>query len=154
MNQKPWIGLIHIDIFKYTVAVYLSDEDRIEGLKEFNVSNPIPLDTPYFGAVTCDMADDEILVLSILFSPEGQDTISTWVHEAVHITDIMLDHLGFPGSVDNTEIRAYLTQYVFEEISRILDSHHADQKAARKASRKSSRKKYNKKNQERLAKAA
>lgn len=134
MNQKPWIGLIQLDIFKHTVAVYLTDESRIEGLKEFNVPNAPPLDVEVYGAVTCDVSEDGVLVLSLLLPPEGQSQISTWVHEAVHITDILLDHLGFPGSIDNTEIRAYMTQHVFEQIDFIL--HNTVSKKALKKGKK------------------
>lgn len=128
MSQQPWIGVISLDLLKQHVAVYVTDEDRMEGLRSLGVSNPPPVDVPIHGAVTIDTNDEGILVVSLLLEPTGQQDISTWVHESVHVTDIILDYLGFPGSIDNTEIRAYTTQYVFEQIGGILDSHLASLK--------------------------
>lgn len=136
MNQQPWIGVISLDLLKQHVAVYLTDEDRMEGLRSMGVSNPPPIDGPIHGAVTIDTSDEGVLVVSLLLEPTGQQDMSTWVHESVHITDIILDYLGFPGSLDNTEIRAYTTQYVFEQIGHILDNHLVAVRKARKRAKK------------------
>ena len=90
MNQKPWIGIISLDIFKQHIAVYLSDEARLAGLQALNVVEPAPLDMDVHGAVTVDQTNQGALVLSLLLEPTGQKEPSTWVHEAVHITAISL----------------------------------------------------------------
>jgi len=39
--------------------------------------------------------------------------ISTLCHECVHIVDWILSNKGIPISAENSEVRAYLTDYVF-----------------------------------------
>lgn len=136
MNQQPWIGVISLDIFKQHIAVYLTDEARLAGLQLMNVEDPVPLDMDVYGAVTVDHTNQGALVLSLLLEPTGQKDPSTWVHEAVHITDLVLDFLGFPGTIDNTEVRAYTTQHIFEQISTIMTDHQAAVRKARKRAKK------------------
>lgn len=38
------------------------------------------------------------------------------VHEASHMTDMIFDFCTIPGGYDNTEVRAYLTQHIFNEV--------------------------------------
>lgn len=39
----------------------------------------------------------------------------TLVHECVHMAQYILDYKGIPTDVDNTEVVAYLTDYLFKE---------------------------------------
>lgn len=44
----------------------------------------------------------------------------TLVHELAHLADMILDEKGIPNTTENTEIRAYLIERLFEESCKAL----------------------------------
>jgi hypothetical protein len=41
-------------------------------------------------------------------------------HESCHMADFILSDRGVPLSLDNTEVRAYLTDFIFSEVCRLV----------------------------------
>lgn len=46
-------------------------------------------------------------------------SMATLVHEVSHTVDWLLDRYGIPNNLENTELRAYLTDYIFSEAMRL-----------------------------------
>jgi hypothetical protein len=47
-------------------------------------------------------------------------TKATWAHECVHIADFVMNRLGVPMGVRNTEIRAYLVAHLFAGLEELM----------------------------------
>jgi hypothetical protein len=47
-------------------------------------------------------------------------TKATWAHECVHIADFVMNRLGIPMGVRNTEIRAYLVARLFAGLEEMM----------------------------------
>jgi len=44
----------------------------------------------------------------------------TWAHEAVHLADFIMDSLGLPTDLSNTEVRAYMVGHIVSQIHTIM----------------------------------
>lgn len=51
-----------------------------------------------------------------LFLPDDAEP-GLIVHECSHAVDLILDHHGVPLNVENTEVRAYMLQRLFEDVT-------------------------------------
>jgi hypothetical protein len=59
-----------------------------------------------------------------------QTNLGTVVHEALHVSMYILDYVGAAPSVDNQEVLAYLTQYIFEKYCEMFLEMEMDKKIA------------------------
>lgn len=124
------IGCIDIDVFHTYVPIFLSDNDRLRSLASYGISAS-PIDGAHMGAVTEDFDSQGGSCLSLILTPAGALKRSTWVHEAVHIADLMMERMGMPSTIENTETRAYIVGFVYDQIDEILAAHRQKQKKAR-----------------------
>lgn len=117
-SKDRWIGLIRIDIFRQTVPVFISTEDHIAEAQARGFSTVEP-EGPYEAMACCDVDSNGVKHFALVIPP--QVFPATWVHEAVHIADYIMDYVGIPSDTSNTEVRAYLTGYIFERLEVIFD---------------------------------
>ena len=115
---------ISVDIFGVTILCLTS----IKQMREFEKHNREIIDAP--NACTLQMdemlgvwdrsrgasirmnVDDETFYIMML---KDKNHV-TAAHEAVHMSGQILDVKGVPISMDNDEVRAYLTGYIFESL--------------------------------------
>ncbi len=117
-SKDRWIGLIRIDIFRQTVPVFISFEDHVAEALAKGV-NTVEAEGPYEAFACCDVDSQGGKHFALVIPPEASP--ATWVHEAVHIADFIMDYVGIPCDMSNTEVRAYLTGYIFERLEVIFD---------------------------------
>lgn len=106
MIIRKGVKIINIDMLKIEVAFINSRKKYIQfcadnGLDDSQVNINAGLaeivtvnNLPYF-------------VISVF-----EKNIPLLVHECCHMADFILQHKGIPVTVENTEIRAYLTEYL------------------------------------------
>ena len=111
------IGIIPLDVFCLNVAVFADDESRCAALREegCDVSEH---DEDCLASAHIDTAGDGSTRLSMVVKPVAAK--ATWAHECVHIADFVMNRLGIPMGVRNTEIRAYLVGHVFAGLEEIM----------------------------------
>ncbi len=111
------IGVIDLAVFNLDVAVFASDEDRVAALRDegCDVSEH---DIAALASSHMDVAGDGSPRLSMVIKPVA--TTATWAHECVHIADFVMDRLGVPMGVENTEIRGYLVGHLFASLEEML----------------------------------
>ena len=51
--------------------------------------------------------------------PVGSNS-NTWVHEASHLVDFVIDYLGLDPGVEGTETRAYMLGHIYSSIEEIM----------------------------------
>jgi hypothetical protein len=114
-------GLISIELFSLEAPLYVSETIRVEALKYmgYDIEH---VKHPMNGCVGVDYCKENIPLFSMTITPGS--TISTWAHEAVHLADLLMDSRGVPTDVSNTEVRAYLTGYIVEQIAFIMDKYY------------------------------
>lgn len=61
-------------------------------------------------------ADKEGVHWFSLYLPKAA-AAGTIVHECSHVVDFVLDHHGVPLNAENTEIRAYMLERLFEDVA-------------------------------------
>jgi len=111
------IGIINLDIFHLIVAVFISDEDRCKDMERFGFQ-PEPETRSFRGLAVQSYDDQGHCFHAIVITPDGDD--STITHEASHIVDFLFDHLGIPGDMGSTELRAYLSSYLIERTRQMV----------------------------------
>jgi hypothetical protein len=100
------------------------------------------------GAVV-PMADQNGVVFHMMYlGPELEE--STLFHEALHVTHFMLEAVGVPLGIENTELICYTQEYVVREVSKEVDLRlnqmlKAQEKALAKLEEKPKKKKRGKK---------
>jgi hypothetical protein len=111
------IGIIPLDVFNLDVAVFADDAARCAALREegCDVSEH---DEDCLASAHIDTAGDGSTRLSMVIKPVAAK--ATWAHECVHIADFVMNRLGIPMGVENTEIRAYLTGHLFAGLEGLL----------------------------------
>ena len=111
------IGIIPLDVFCLNVAVFADDESRCAALREegCDVSGH---DQDCLASAHIDTAGDGSTRLSMVIKPVT--TKATWAHECVHIADFVMNRLGVPMGVRNTEIRAYLVAHLFAGLEEMM----------------------------------
>jgi hypothetical protein len=58
---------------------------------------------------------------STIVIPSNQP--ATVVHECVHLKDCIWNYIGQIPKADNDEVDAYLVEYLFTEVSKVIDKH-------------------------------
>lgn len=103
--------LLRIDWLKQTIAIYLS----LDALHE-DVATEIDKGVP--AAAGFAARDDGQALFWMYFDKKPR--LNSIVHEAVHIVDFVLERVGIPISVEVTEVRAYLTEWLVSELCQRL----------------------------------
>ena len=115
-------GVIYLEMFSLMVPLYTCDRTRIDAMN-FMGFDLEQSDRDLLGCVAMHADDDTGSVMfSLTIDPEA--TLSTWAHEAVHLADLLMEDRGIPTDASNTEVRAYITGYVVDQISEIMDGYH------------------------------
>ena len=68
------------------------------------------------GAVCMEMVDG----VPYIFMMINEKRHRVVVHESVHCASLVMNQKGIPMSIDNDEVMAYLTDYIFSEVCRIV----------------------------------
>lgn len=111
------IGVIDLAVFNLNVAVFGSNEDRVAALRDegCDVSGH---DVACLASAHMDVVGDGSIRLSLVIKPVA--TKATWAHECVHIADFVMDRLGIPMGVENTEVRGYLVGHLFASLDEMM----------------------------------
>ena len=112
--DKRMAAYIPIDVYSLGVAVFRNEKRRAavlrdQGCDDIADGNPAALASAYR-----DYANDGTVRLSMVL--KRGTTRATWAHECVHIADFVMDHVGIPLGIDNTEVRAYLVGHLFAHL--------------------------------------
>ena len=107
---------VYIDMLKVSVLIVSSKKQYTFLIKNNNIGgNILPWESS--NGITyqwcIDGADYFVIVLQ-------QTTLRTIVHECVHMAQYILDNKGIGTGIDNTETLAYLVDYLFSEVVKVL----------------------------------
>lgn len=115
-------GVIHVDVYSVDVTVFTSEQDRVSRLAELGI------DVEYYHEAEAAFAHAHLdrsaagePRFTMVIKPDA--TIPTWAHECSHMADFILDTLGIPLTIENTEVRAYLVGYLMDSL---LTMHEVD----------------------------
>lgn len=126
-KNDRWLDVIIIDVFSMQIPVFLNQEDKNHTLASRGFTS-FQLHSPIHGAACRDYCDDGSSLISLIIPPNSEP--STWAHEAVHVADFIMDTLGMDMELGNTETRAYITGYVFNRVSEIMEDYHGQEEKA------------------------
>jgi hypothetical protein len=121
-NSELHIGLIHVDMLGITVPVFDCLKQMQDGLFErgYTFEGDI-LDGPACDGMVVQMtAPNGNSGWAVYLEPDTSNGI--WVHEASHLTYYIFNLLGVPAGCESTEFRAYLTQWIYEQLHEIVVS--------------------------------
>jgi len=113
------IGIISLDIFNLEVAVFDNEDERLERLAEEGCEDLTRHAVAAIASAHLDATAEGSPRLSMVIKPHA--TKATWAHECVHIADFVMDHLGLPSGVENTEIRAYMVGHLFSGLEDMME---------------------------------
>ena len=116
-KRKPMADAV-FDVlpFKAKVALFHDLDEMVRyHEKTLGIADHGLLDVASDGLATIQRAADGTCYFS-LFLPAGTGA-GTIVHECSHAVDLLLDHHGVPLTVDNTEVRAYMLERLFEDVT-------------------------------------
>lgn len=99
------IGAFEIDVFKHGVEVYIGE---------------LPDDVHKAARAYCELLIDERLIKLYLLSKDEYDFYI--LHECVHAADFILNNIGanMDTKPECSEIRAYLTEYIYCKVGKVL----------------------------------
>lgn len=111
------IGKFEIDVFKHGVEIYVGD---------------LPDECPASARAYCELLIDERLVKLYLLSKDEYDFYV--MHECIHAADFILHNIGanMDSKPDNSEVRAYLTEYIYCKVGCVLGRIKQDKKNKQK----------------------
>lgn len=118
--KKTWAHLIDISLYKSHIPIFLTNESFTTFCKDVGLFFS-GIDGQWEAFAYRGEATDGCHHLALVIPTDS--TPDTWAHEAVHITDFVMEYAGIPSSFENTEVRAYLTGFIFREISKTLNKH-------------------------------
>ena len=119
--MKKLYRVFNVPIFPANIYICLDEAGFRQLLKDKNVSQKI--DYLEGGAMaevhSTPTADGRTLISLIIDLSAIDDLDATLVHESVHLVYRIFEYMNeeTPGE----EIRAYLTEYIFKEVRKILD---------------------------------
>jgi hypothetical protein len=114
--------VIDLDVFDVQVAVYTDAAQRRDSLEAVGVkADEYPAGS--WATAHKDIGQDGVAWFSMVIKPEASR--ATWAHECVHIADFVMDHLGMPTGVKNTEVRGYIVGHLFASLDAKLPEDYA-----------------------------
>lgn len=118
MSKKPKADAVVVVMpFNASVALF---EDRNELIRYHSERLGIELDLKPSGYGSAHENEDaKGVVWWSMYIPKKAN-LPTIVHECSHIVDFMMDTHGVPINMENTEIRAYMLGYLFQDVCEAL----------------------------------
>jgi len=113
-TMKPKkVGAFEIDVFKHGVEVYVGD---------------LPDECSKTARAYCTLFIDERLVKIYLLSKDEYEFYI--MHECIHAADFILNNIGanLDTKPDDSEVRAYLAEYIYCKVGCILGKIKLDKK--------------------------
>lgn len=107
-------GQIELDVFEIEIDVFRS-------LGEFSGWLESKGAEPHSGASygqAAHVLDSEGVSWFAIFIADDAP-LKTYVHEAVHLADWVMENAGIPCTAENTEVRAYLTAHIFDGLEKV-----------------------------------
>lgn len=119
--RKKLYFVLKVPIFPANIYVCLDEQAFRQMLKDKNIPQKIEyLEGGAMAEVHSTQTTDGRTVISLVLDLSAIDDLdSTLVHESVHLVYRIFEYINeeTPGE----EIRAYLTEYIFREVKKILD---------------------------------
>lgn len=106
---------LNLDMFDMHIPVFTSDKKRVRYMERKGCI-PEPIQAKFRGAVPIDYDSDGTPMLSMILPKDAK--ISTWAHECTHVADLVMDYLGIPTGVKNTEVRAYIVSHLMDQLEK------------------------------------
>lgn len=107
-------GVIAIDLFSIDVAIFRSEKARHKVLRKQGCDDLDRHSDAALASAHRDFTASGQVRFSMVIKPEA--SLGTWAHECSHMADFILDHFHIPLGIENTEIRAYLIGYLFDNL--------------------------------------
>lgn len=100
--------IIKVPIYDYKITIIVSDtfEEANKLYPEMHQCNACVLESP---------------TESVIVIPPNQ--LGTLAHECVHLKNNIWTYIGYKPTSDNDEVDAYLIQYLFNEVYKVVDKH-------------------------------
>ena len=100
--------IIKVPIYDYKITIIVSDtfEEANKLYPEMHQCNACVLGSP---------------TESVIVIPPNQ--LGTLAHECVHLKNNIWTYIGYKPTSDNDEVDAYLIQYLFNEVYKVVDKH-------------------------------
>lgn len=118
--ERVVAGEIHIDMLRICIPLFLTEEDCDEFLKSQGIE-PATLDTKVRGFAGFASCPDGAILYYLMLPLETKPR--TWVHEASHLVDFIMHHLGMETDLTGTEVRAYMIDHIFASIEDIMSQY-------------------------------
>jgi len=116
--SKRVAGWIFIDMFRISIPIFLTNKHCVDVL-EYEGIETLPDYTHRVDGYAGWGQNKDGSRLHYVMLPQDSTT-NTWVYEASHLTDFIIDFLGLDPSIDGTETRAYLLGHIFSSIEDIM----------------------------------
>lgn len=116
--SKRVAGWIILDMFRIAIPIFLTNKHCIEVL-EYEGIDIVPDDGKVVQGYAGWGTDAEGVRLHYVMLPADSNT-NTWVHEASHLVDFIIDFLGLDPTIDGTETRAYMLGHIYSSIEEIM----------------------------------
>lgn len=118
-RKKRHIGIVSIDMLSISFPVFLTVQDALDDLiaHGFNIDPDDHNHDVYGSFMEVDSATQGTTYVMVITKDAP---VSTWAHEASHAVDFIMERLGMPPDVSNTETRAYMLGHIVEEIQNII----------------------------------
>lgn len=103
-NEMKRIGKFEIDVFKHGVELYIG----------------LPPEAQTTTEAYCELIDGEQLIK--IYLKDKNAYVGYIMHECVHAADFILNNIGanMGTDPDQSEIRAYLTEYIYCKVGWVL----------------------------------
>lgn len=100
--------IIKVPIYDYKVTIIVSDtfEEANKLYPEMHQCNACVLESP---------------TESVIVIPPNQ--LGILAHECVHLKNNIWTYIGYKPTSDNDEVDAYLIQYLYNEVYKVVDKH-------------------------------
>ena len=115
--RKRTAGVIYLDIYKIQIPVFTTDQDCEEVCKFEGLTIP-ELTAPSLAYAGYGEDKNSCRVFYLMLPTDSK--VSTWVHEASHIVDYVIDYLGLEAGIAGTEARAYMLDFIYTSIEEIM----------------------------------
>ena len=116
--SKRVAGWIFLDMFRISIPIFLTNKECVEVLEYEGIETQPDHDYRVEGYAGWGQ-DKEGMRLHYVMLPKDSCT-NTWVHEASHLVDFIIDFLGLDASIDGTETRAYMMGHIYSSIEDIM----------------------------------
>ena len=119
-RKKRHIGLVSIDMLSISFPVFLTVQDAIDDLlsRGYDI-DPGDFQHNVFGSfMELNHKSEPRTGYAMVITKEA--SVSTWAHEASHAVDFIMERLGMPSDISNTETRAYMLGHIVSEIQNIM----------------------------------